>query len=66
MKLGLASLDYMVFLIYFVIVTSYGFWVFKNKGRQNTDSKDFFLAKGSLTWWAIGASIIAQLQSWFL
>lgn len=60
MKLGLASLDYMVFLIYFVIVTSYGFWVFKNKGRQNTDSKDFFLAKGSLTWWAIGASIIAS------
>ena len=60
MKLGLASLDYMVFLIYFVIVTSYGFWVFKNKGRQNADSKDFFLAEGSLTWWAIGASIIAS------
>lgn len=60
MKLGLEPLDYMVFLIYFVIVTSYGFWVFKNKGRQNADSKDFFLAQGSLTWWAIGASIIAS------
>lgn len=60
MKLGLESLDYMVFLIYFVIVTSYGLWVFKNKGRQNADSKDFFLAEGSLTWWAIGASIIAS------
>ena len=25
-----------------------------------TDSKDFFLAEGSLTWWAIGASLIAS------
>ncbi len=24
------------------------------------NSKDFFLAEGSLTWWAIGASLIAS------
>jgi len=24
------------------------------------DTKDFFLAEGSLTWWAIGASLIAS------
>lgn len=60
MQLGLQPLDYTIFLIYFVIVASYGYWVYKHKGRQNADSKDFFLAEGSLTWWAIGASIIAS------
>ena len=60
MTLGLETLDYIIFLIYFVIVSSYGYWIFKNKGKQSADSKDFFLAEGSLTWWAIGASIIAS------
>ena len=60
MKLGLESLDYIIFFVYFVIVASYGYWVYKNKGKQTADSKDFFLAEGSLTWWAIGSSIIAS------
>lgn len=60
MKLGLEPTDYVIFLIYFVIVASYGYWVYRNKGKQTADSKDFFLAEGSLTWWAIGASIIAS------
>ncbi|PLK44049.1 sodium/sugar symporter [Emticicia sp. TH156] len=60
MTLGLESLDYIIFLIYFVIVSAYGYWIYKNKGKQSADSKDFFLAEGSLTWWAIGASIIAS------
>lgn len=60
MAIGLASLDYAIFLIYFVIVSIYGYWIYKHKGRQSADSKDFFLAEGSLTWWAIGASIIAS------
>jgi len=60
MKLGLETVDYVIFLVYFVIVASYGYWVYKHKGKQTADSKDFFLAEGSLTWWAIGASIIAS------
>ncbi|MCU0325338.1 MAG: sodium/sugar symporter [Spirosomaceae bacterium] len=60
MAIGLETLDYIIFLVYFIIVSSYGYWIYKNKGRQSTDSKDFFLAEGSLTWWAIGASIIAS------
>lgn len=60
MTLGLETPDYAIFLIYFVIVSSYGYWIYKNKGKQAADSKDFFLAEGSLTWWAIGASIIAS------
>lgn len=60
MKLGLETLDYLIFLVYFVIVATYGYWVYKHKGKQTADSKDFFLAEGSLTWWAIGASLIAS------
>lgn len=60
MTLGLETLDYIIFLVYFVIVSSYGYWIYKHKGKQSADSKDFFLAEGSLTWWAIGASIIAS------
>jgi solute:Na+ symporter, SSS family len=52
--------DYIVFFIYFVVVASYGYYVFKRKKSATTDSKDFFLAEGSLTWWAIGASLIAS------
>ncbi|MCY4778846.1 sodium/sugar symporter [Sphingobacterium sp. UT-1RO-CII-1] len=58
----LSTSDYLVFLVYFVIVASYGIWVY-NKKRSRVvggDSKDYFLAEGSLTWWAIGASLIAS------
>jgi solute:Na+ symporter, SSS family len=50
--------DYIVFFIYFIIVSTYGWYVYKRKKHE--DSKDFFLAKDSLTWWAIGASLIAS------
>lgn len=52
--------DYLVFLAYFLIVASYGYYVYQRKRSTTLDSKDFFLAEGSLTWWAIGASIIAS------
>ncbi|NOS93982.1 MAG: sodium/solute symporter [Cyclobacteriaceae bacterium] len=52
--------DYIVFLIYFLIVSLYGYWIYTRKKRSEIDSKDFFLAEGSLTWWAIGASLIAS------
>ncbi len=52
--------DYIVFVIYFLIVSAYGYWVYQRKRKSETTSKDYFLAEGSLTWWAIGASLIAS------
>jgi SSS family solute:Na+ symporter len=52
--------DYIVFFIYFIVVAGYGYWVYHKKKSKSMDSKDFFLAEGSLTWWAIGASLIAS------
>ena len=53
--------DYLVFLIYFFIVSGYGYWIYKRKQTAtHSASHDYFLAEGSLTWWAIGTSLIAS------
>jgi len=56
----LGSLDYLVFFIYFIIVAGFGYYIFQRKRSKTASTKDFFLAEGSLTWWAIGASLIAS------
>lgn len=56
----LSTLDYSVFLIYLLAVCWYGYSIYRKKLGLETDSKSFFLAEGSLTWWAIGASLIAS------
>ena len=56
----LALSDYIVFLVYFFIVALYGWWVYRKKRTGNAGVKEYFLAEGSLTWWAIGASLIAS------
>lgn len=56
----LVFIDYLIFVIYFILVSGYGYWVYHQKKKAVSDTKDFFLAEGSLTWWAIGASLIAS------
>ncbi|SIQ77530.1 sodium:solute symporter family transporter [Chryseobacterium sp. RU33C] len=56
----LSTFDFVIFLIYFLVVTLYGLWIYKRKKSKTAGSKDYFLAEGSLTWWAIGASLIAS------
>lgn len=60
MSQSLQTLDYIIFLVYFVIVAGYGYWIYQRKKSAETSTTDFFLAEGSLTWWAIGASLIAS------
>ena len=56
----LQTADYLVFFLYFILISSYGYYIFKKKKSGTTSSTDFFLAEGALTWWAIGASLIAS------
>src|SRR3984885_1098222 len=56
----LANIDIVIFVVYFLIVASYGYWIYRRKKKLVTNTHDFFLAEGSLTWWAIGASLIAS------
>lgn len=60
MTKGLQTYDYIVFIIYFLIIASYGYWIYRRKQSAGALSTDFFLAEGQLTWWAIGASLIAS------
>lgn len=57
---SLQTADYVVFFIYFILIAAYGIYIYKRKKSAQTSTKDFFLAEGSLTWWAIGASLIAS------
>jgi SSS family solute:Na+ symporter len=60
MNKNFAFADYAIFIIYFIIVASYGYYIYNKRKRNEHDAKAFFLAEGTLTWWAIGASLIAS------
>jgi len=56
-----STVDYIIFALYFIAVSGYGLWALRRKKKKGVSgSHDFFLAEGSLTWWAIGASLIAS------
>src|SRR5678816_2220647 len=58
---SLTTIDLLVFLVYFIVVAGYGYWVYSRKKKASvTASHDYFLAEGTLTWYAIGASLIAS------
>jgi len=56
----LQTADLIVFVLYFLVVAIYGIYIYRKKKSAHTSSQEFFLAEGSLTWWAIGASLIAS------
>src|SRR3990167_8717639 len=52
--------DYFVFIAYAVLILGVGLWVSRDKKGHQKTAEDYFLASKSLTWWAIGASLIAS------
>ena len=60
MRNNLTTLDLLVFFFYLIGVSGYGFYIYQSKKKAEQTTKDYFLAEGSLTWWAIGASMIAS------
>ncbi|MDA3880590.1 MAG: sodium/solute symporter [Prolixibacteraceae bacterium] len=59
MNAGFTTIDYIIFIVYAVVIVSLGLWLSRSKKGHEKDSKDYFLAGGTLSWWAIGASLIA-------
>jgi SSS family solute:Na+ symporter len=53
----MATLDWLVVLVYFIGLLSLAWWVFK-RGKDTAD--DYFLANRSLGWFIVGASIFAS------
>jgi len=60
MSSNLGFADYAIFFIYFIAVSLYGYTVFRKREKNEHDAKAYFLAEGTLTWWAIGSSLIAS------
>ena len=56
---GFRTIDYVVFVAYLAILIFLGFFLSRSKNGKEKDSKDYFLAGNTLTWWAVGASLIA-------
>lgn len=56
---GLSQIDLIVVGAYAIGIFVLAQWVSRDKGGQEKDSSDYFLASKSLPWWAIGASLIA-------
>lgn len=59
MNAGFTTLDYIIFVVYAVMIVTLGLWLSRGKDGKEEDAKDYFLAGGTLSWWAIGASLIA-------
>lgn len=53
------TIDYVIFAAYAVLILSVGLWVSRTKKGEKKNAEDYFLAKKSLPFWAIGASLIA-------
>ncbi len=56
---GFATADYLVFVFYIIILVSMGIFLSRGKKGEEKSSTDYFLAGNTLTWWAVGASLIA-------
>ena len=55
-----STLDYVLFILYCVIILFMGVFIsLRGKKGKEKSANDYFLAGNSLTWWAVGASLIA-------
>ena len=56
---GFKSIDLIILVLYLVLLVSLGLFLSRNKGGKEKSANDYFLAGNTLTWWAVGTSLIA-------
>ncbi len=56
---GFQTIDFIIVGVYLVLLVALGLFLSRKKDGKEKDSKDYFLAGNTLTWWAVGASLIA-------
>ena len=56
---GFQTVDMIIFVAYIVILVALGLFLGRTKKGQEKSANDYFLAGNTLTWWAVGASLIA-------
>ena len=59
MKTNFTALDFIVLVTYLIATTVLGIWL----GRNQKDSKDYFVAGHRIPWWAVLFSVVATETS---
>ena len=59
-SVNFSPIDYVIFIVYMAILVIVGLWVSRTRKDREKTSDDYFLARHSLTWWAIGTTLIAS------
>ena len=56
----MGTLDLITFCGFALLVIGLGLWMGRRESSPNETARDFFLAGGSIPWWAVGGSLIAS------
>ena len=56
---GFKPIDFVILVCYLILLVSLGLFLSRNKDGKEKSANDYFLAGNTLTWWAVGASLIA-------
>ncbi len=56
---GFKNIDFVILVCYLILLVSLGLFLSRDKDGKEKSANDYFLAGNTLTWWAVGASLIA-------
>ena len=56
---GFETIDFIIFGVYIIVLVGLGIFLSRDKDGKEKSANDYFLAGNTLTWWAVGASLIA-------
>ena len=56
---GFQAIDFIILVFYLILLVSLGLFLSRKKDGKERSANDYFLAGNTLTWWAVGASLIA-------
>ena len=56
---GFQTIDFVILVFYLILLVSLGLFLSRKKDGKERSANDYFLAGNTLTWWAVGASLIA-------
>lgn len=56
---GFKTVDFIILLVYLALLIFLGLFFGRTKKGEQKSASDYFLAGNTLTWWAVGASLIA-------
>jgi len=56
---GFQTVDFVILVVYIVLLVCLGMFLSRDKDGKEKSASDYFLAGNTLTWWAVGASLIA-------